>query len=235
MNLEDNFPDAQLFLVLVVDEYFDGIIQYLSTGTPPQEFNTAQKKNMVVRAADYQLIARHLYMMGADNILRRCVLEQERPRILAEAHEGIVGVHYVGKYTVKKVLCTRLWWPTIHIYAKDYFHRCDVCQRVGKPNRQDEIPLRPKVTLQVFKKWEIDFVGPNNPPTKRLGVRYIITSIEYLKRWEEATTIKYCSIDTTTHFLFEQLITKFGCPRILMSDQGTHFINSTIKATTEEF
>jgi hypothetical protein len=73
-NLEDKFTDAQLFLVQVVDEYFADIIQYLSTGTMPQEFNTAQKKNLVVRVADYQLIAGHLYKMGANNILRRCVL-----------------------------------------------------------------------------------------------------------------------------------------------------------------
>jgi hypothetical protein len=32
-NIEDNFLVAQLFVVQVVDEYFDDIIQYLSTGT----------------------------------------------------------------------------------------------------------------------------------------------------------------------------------------------------------
>ena len=78
-------------------------------------------------------------------------------------------------------------------------------------------------------------MGPINPPTKRLGARYIITMIEYLTTWVETTPVKDCSAETSTHFLFEQVITRFGCPRILISDQGIHFINSTIKAMTEEF
>jgi hypothetical protein len=89
--------------------------------------------------------------------------------------------------------------------------------------------------LQVFEKWEIYFVGPINPPTKRSGVRYIITTKKYLTRWAKEKPVKYCSAETTTQFLFEQVITRFGFPRILMSDQGTHFTNSNIKAMTEEF
>jgi hypothetical protein len=84
------------------------------------------------------------------------------------------------------------------------------------------------VTLQAFEKWEIDFVGPIKPLAKRTGERYIITMTEYLTRWAEDALVKYCSVETTSHFLFEQVITRFGCPRILMSDQGTHFINNTI-------
>jgi transposase InsO family protein len=31
------------------------------------------------------------------------------------------------------------------------------------------------------------------------------------------------------------MVTIFGCPRVMMSDQGTHFINNTIYAMIEEF
>jgi transposase InsO family protein len=37
------------------------------------------------------------------------------------------------------------------------------------------------------------------------------------------------------HFIFDDIITRFGCPKVFMSDQGTHFINKTIEALTEEF
>jgi hypothetical protein len=114
--------------------------------------------------------------MGPDEILRRCVMEAEHPLILAEAHEGITGGHYAGKAIVQKVLRDGLWWPTLHKDAKDYYRACDVCQRVGKLSRRDEISLSPQLTLHAFEKWAIDFVGPINPQGKCTGGRYIITA-----------------------------------------------------------
>jgi hypothetical protein len=107
----------------------------------PSEYTIPQKKQLVVRAADFSLIAGKLYKMGPDEILRRCVMEAKGPLILEKSHEGIVGGHYAGKSTTQKVLRAGLWWPTLHKDAKDYYRAYDVCQRVGKPYRRYEMPL----------------------------------------------------------------------------------------------
>jgi hypothetical protein len=75
-------------------------------------------------------------------------------------------------------------------------------------------------------------VGPINPPRKCTGARYIITATEYLTRWAEARAVKDCSVAKTAQFIFDDIITRFGCPKILMSDLGTHFINKNIEALT---
>jgi hypothetical protein len=118
---------------------------------------------MVVRAADYQLIAGQLYKLGLDNILRRCVLNHERQDILWECHNGVAGGHVGGKATAQKVLQAGLWWATLFKDAKEYARSCDTCQRVGKPSHRDELPLQPVRALQAFEKWVVDFIGPINP------------------------------------------------------------------------
>jgi hypothetical protein len=70
-------------------------------------------------------------------------MEVEKPLILSEDHEGIAGGHYPGKETVKKLLRDGLWWPTLHRDAKDYSRASNICQRVGKPSRRDEMSLAP--------------------------------------------------------------------------------------------
>lgn len=47
--------------------------------------------------------------------------------------------------------------------------------------------------------------------------------------------MKDCNAKTVVKFIFEYILSKLGCPKILMSDPCTHFFNKTIEALTKEF
>ena len=44
-----------------------------------------------------------------------------------------------------------------------------------------------------------------------------------------------CSSEVAANFIYENIIIRFRCPLTLISDQGSHFINKTIKKLTDQF
>lgn len=76
-NLEDGLLDAQLYAVRIADGHFEDIIHFLTTGIGPQGYSIQQKKELVIRVADFTVLAGHLNKMGNDEILYRYVLEFE--------------------------------------------------------------------------------------------------------------------------------------------------------------
>jgi len=60
--------------------------------------------------------------MGPDEILRRCVLEHEKPLILAEAPLWPQQAVTMQESNSAEDLTTGLWWPTLHKDAREYCH-----------------------------------------------------------------------------------------------------------------
>jgi hypothetical protein len=56
--------------------------------------------------------------------------------------------------------------------------------------------------------------------------------MDYTIKWVEAKDLQDNTAQSTTKFLYEHSITRFGCPTHLVNDQGSHFINRTIEIFT---
>ena len=55
---------------------------------------------------------------------------------------------------------------------------CDFFLWVGKPNSQDEIPLKLVLALAPFEKWSIDFIRPIKPIAQRMMEKSVeLTSV----------------------------------------------------------
>jgi hypothetical protein len=66
-------------------------------------------------------------------------------------------------------------------------------------------------------------------------MQYIIVATEYLTKCAEAKMVKFANAKQTAIFLYENIISRFGCPKILISDRGSHFLNDAIINLTELF
>nr|GEU48826.1 reverse transcriptase domain-containing protein [Tanacetum cinerariifolium] len=69
----------------------------------------------------------------------------------------------------------------------------------------------------------IDFVGPF--PSSR-GNKYILVAVDYLSKWVEAKALPTNDARVVCKFL-KNLFARFGTPRAIISDQGTHFSYKT--------
>lgn len=58
-NLEEGLSKVQLLAVHVVDGHFEDIIHFLMIGTAPEGYTTQKKKELVVHATNFSVIAKH--------------------------------------------------------------------------------------------------------------------------------------------------------------------------------
>ncbi|GKB84723.1 reverse transcriptase domain-containing protein [Tanacetum coccineum] len=163
----------------------------------------------------------YLFRICADQIIRRCVFGQEALEILKACHEGPTKGHHSANITARKVFDVGFFWPTTYQDAHSMIKSCDACQRQGKISHRDEMPQNAIQVCEIFDVWGIDFMGPF--PSSR-GNKYILVAVDYLSKWVEAKALPTNDARVVVKFL-KSLFSRFGAPRAIISDRGTHFCN----------
>ena len=91
-------------------------------------------------------------------------------------------------------------------------------------------PLHPVIAVGPFAKWGIDFTTCN--PPSAAGHHYIIVAVDYFTKWAEAMLIYTNDARTAALFLFNHVIARFGIPKSIVTDHGTHFCNAMMAELT---
>ncbi|XP_070016029.1 uncharacterized protein [Nicotiana sylvestris] len=84
------------------------------------------------------------------------------------------------------------------------------------------MPMNPIQEVEVFDVWGIHFMGPF---VSSFGNKYILVAVYYVSKWVEAAALPINDARVVVSFLKKNIFTRFGTPRAIISDGGTHFCN----------
>ncbi len=59
--------------------------------------------------------------------------------------------------------------------------------------------------------------------------------MDYFTKWPIAKALKEATVKTVSKFIYKKIICEHGYPKVLQSDQKTHFVNRVIENLTEKF
>ncbi|GJR30390.1 reverse transcriptase domain-containing protein [Tanacetum coccineum] len=161
---------------------------------------------------------------GVENLAADQLSRLENPNI-GELDKEEIEDKFPDEYLM--ILKTKLnvEEPCIFRDAKDYVMKCDACQKSGNNSSRNEMPLNSIQVCEVFDVWGLDFMGPF--PDLR-GNKYILVTVDYVSKWFETQALPTNDACVVVKFL-KGLFARFGVPKALISDRGTHFCNSQLE------
>ena len=178
---------------------------------------------------DYIVKNDKLYRIKNEKLLK--VLKgNEKESILFMIHEHPLGGH-LGRDAMYNKILDKFYWKGMKNDIQKYVKTCEQCQKRGNIGSKGLLNL-----IKVGKAWEIigiDFVGPLGKTRK--GNKYILVVMDYFTKWPEAKALKEATSEKVVEFLYKEIICRHGCPKVIISDNGSHFRNKVVDELCEKY
>jgi transposase InsO family protein len=78
-----------------------------------------------------------------------------------------------------------------------------------------------------LQRWGLDLLGPL--PLAQGNLRYVVVAIEYFSKWIEAKPLATITSVTDQKFFWQNIVCRFGVPKVITVDNGTQFDAETFK------
>uniref|UniRef100_A0A2N9GX46 Uncharacterized protein n=1 Tax=Fagus sylvatica TaxID=28930 RepID=A0A2N9GX46_FAGSY len=211
--------------------WMDPLIAYLRDDCLPKDPKTA---NAIKRKASRYWLSKegNLYKWSFSGPYLLCVHPNLVDDLLFEIYEGICGSHTGGRSLAHRAMSQGYWWPYMQSDVVRYVRKCDKCQRFAPKIHQPARELNPLSSPWPFAQWGLDIVGPL--PRAPGNKKFLIVATDYFTKWIEAEPLSHIREVDTKRFLWKSIITRFGIPWAIISDNGTQFEGKLFKGFCSE-
>ena len=157
----------------------------------------------------------------------KCVSPMHANSLLEKVYSGSSGEHKRGRKPYQKLLDLGYYWPSMEADATHHSRKCYPCQVHGDAIHAPVVELHGINTLWPFHILAFDLIGPINPSFK--GYILILVATKCFTKWVEAIALKKATGPTMANFIKENIIYRFGIPKRILSNNGTTFINASVR------
>jgi hypothetical protein len=98
-----------------------------------------------------------------------------------------------------------------------------------RTHAKDAMPLTNNLQIELFDVWGIDYMGPF---LKSKNYEYILMAVDYVSKWVEAMPCRVADSKSSKRMFEEIIFLRFGVPRMVISDGGSHFRLSMVFVKT---
>ena len=158
--------------------------------------------------------------------IRQVVLSDLREMILKHLY-GYSG--HLGLCKTMKRVKVRYYWPGYGNDIEKWIHECDECQQCYPPPRNPLAPLGTIKTHYPFEMIAWDIMGPL-PVSERGHHQYILVVTNVFTKCVEAFPLHDTVSTTLAEILVDVVISFYGVPKNVHSDQGANFSSSVIQS-----
>ena len=143
--------------------------------------------------------------------------------ILDQAHTFEFGGGHTGQDRTYDKLRVRFYWPNMYRDTIEFVQSCGYCR--SRLMRRPRMPMHNMpVPTYPFEMIAIDTSGPF--PESESGNRYAISIIDHFSSWPEVYPARDKSAETVAKIILEKIIPRHSCPRVILSDNGTEYVNA---------
>ena len=150
-----------------------------------------------------------------------CLYPRKVNELFAELHDGVCGSHVGGCSLAHRAMTRGFWWPQMQKDAAEYVRKCERCQKHAPLIHQPARHLNPISNPWLFVQWGLNILGPF--PRAIGNRRFVLVAVDYFTKWAEAEALANIRDVDVKKFMWKNIVTKFGVPDSLISDNGLQF------------
>lgn len=159
--------------------------------------------------------------------------EGERENVISENHNSAIGGHKGITKTYQRIK-KRYYWNGMKTDVQTFIKNCRPCQLKKLVRVKTKQPMVLTDTPDAaFDKVSMDIMGPL--PVTQIGNAYILTIQDLLTKYSLAIPLRHADAINIANAFTDELICVFGAPKSILTDQGSHFLNSLTRKIAQKF